>query len=95
MKTMSAHEAKARFGRLLDMARTEPVVIEKHGREVAVLIAKEEFDAIREMKLQLLRSELQQGLDDLASGRFEALKPESLAEFSGSIKRKGRKRTEA
>ena len=90
MKTMSAYEAKARFGQLLDAARNEPVTIEKHGRGVAVVIAKEEYDAIQEMRLQLLKSELQQGLEDLSSGRFESLKPGDLAAFSTSIKNSGR-----
>ncbi|MBT7863648.1 MAG: type II toxin-antitoxin system Phd/YefM family antitoxin, partial [Gemmatimonadetes bacterium] len=39
MQTISAHEAKARFGQLLDAARVEPVTIEKHGRPVAVLVS--------------------------------------------------------
>lgn len=32
MKTMSARDAKHQFGRLIDTARAEPVVVEKHGR---------------------------------------------------------------
>ena len=31
MKTMSAKEAKNDLGRLIDIARAEPVMIEKHG----------------------------------------------------------------
>ena len=34
MKTMSAREAKNRFGLMIDSARAEPVLIEKHGRGV-------------------------------------------------------------
>ena len=44
MKTMNAADAKNRFGEVLDTARTEPVVIQKNGRDVAVMISKEEFD---------------------------------------------------
>jgi hypothetical protein len=32
MQRISAREAKNGFGRLIDMARAEPVAIEKHGR---------------------------------------------------------------
>ncbi len=32
MKTMSAREAKNGFGLMIDSARAEPVLIEKHGR---------------------------------------------------------------
>ena len=41
MKSVSAKNAKNSFGLLLDTARTEPVLIEKHGRAVAVVVAFE------------------------------------------------------
>jgi prevent-host-death family protein len=44
MQSFSAHDAKAHFGKLLDTARREPVTIEIHGRAVAVVISKEDFD---------------------------------------------------
>jgi prevent-host-death family protein len=43
MKTMSAREAKNAFGLLLDTARAEPVLIEKHGRAVVIVISVEEY----------------------------------------------------
>jgi prevent-host-death family protein len=43
---MSAREAKNGFGRLVDLARLEPVTIEKHGRGVVVVIALEEYDRL-------------------------------------------------
>jgi len=46
MKTMSAREAKNGFGRLIDVARLEPVTIEKHGRGVVVVMAVEEYDRL-------------------------------------------------
>ena len=45
MKTMQATEAKNRFGELLDEAGNEPVIIQKNGRDVAVVMSKAEFDA--------------------------------------------------
>lgn len=47
MKSMSAKEAKNGFGLLLDTARAEPVVIEKHGRPVVVVLSTEEYDRLR------------------------------------------------
>ena len=44
MKTISAREAKNSFGRLIDTARAEPVLIEKHGRGVVVVVAVEEYE---------------------------------------------------
>jgi prevent-host-death family protein len=95
MQNMSAHEAKARFGQLLEMARSEPVVIEKHGRGVAVVISKEEFDAVQELKLENLRFEIQKGLDDLNTGRSIEVDSENIQAFAESIKSRGRKRQES
>ena len=43
MKTMSAREAKNAFGLMIDTPRAEPVLIEKHGRGVVMVIAVEEY----------------------------------------------------
>jgi prevent-host-death family protein len=48
MKTMSAREAKNAFGLLIDTARAEPVMIEKHGRGVVVVVAVEEYERLAE-----------------------------------------------
>jgi prevent-host-death family protein len=63
MLKFTAHDAKARFGTLIDTARREPVTIERHGRAVAVVLSKEEFDDIEAMKLEHLRTEVQKGLE--------------------------------
>jgi len=47
MKTLAAREAKYNFGRLIDTARAEPVVIEKHGRPVVVVVAIEEYERLK------------------------------------------------
>ncbi len=44
MKALSARDAKYNFGRMIDLARSEPLVIEKHGRPVVVVMAVEEFE---------------------------------------------------
>ncbi|MBE7183860.1 MAG: type II toxin-antitoxin system Phd/YefM family antitoxin [Methylobacterium mesophilicum] len=46
MQRIAAREAKNSFGRLIDMARAEPVAIEKHGRAVVVVIAFEEYERL-------------------------------------------------
>lgn len=46
MKTMSAREAKNAFGLMIDSARAEPVLIEKHGRGVVVVVSVEEYDRL-------------------------------------------------
>jgi prevent-host-death family protein len=93
MRSVTAHDAKARFGQLLEAARNGPVTIERHGREVAVLISKEEFDALQDLKLQHLRSEVQKGLADLEAGRFTELDAAALKDFGGAVKNAARKQT--
>jgi prevent-host-death family protein len=44
MNIMLAHEAKNALGLMIDTARAEPVLIEKHGRGVVVVIAVEEYE---------------------------------------------------
>ncbi len=43
MKTLTA---KYGFGRLIDLARAEPVMIAKHGRAVVVVMAVEEYERL-------------------------------------------------
>lgn len=45
MKTMTATEAKNRFGELLDNAQAGPVAIQKNGRDVAYLISRDDYVA--------------------------------------------------
>jgi len=46
MKTMSAREAKNGFGLMIDTARAEPVLIEKHRRGVVVVVSVEEYERL-------------------------------------------------
>ena len=46
MKTMSAREAKNAFGLMIDTARAGPLLIEKHGRGVVVVVAVEEYERL-------------------------------------------------
>ena len=47
MKTISAKDAKNGFGRLIDAALAEPVVVEKHGRAVVVVLSIEEYERLK------------------------------------------------
>lgn len=92
MHSMSAHEAKARFGQLLDAARDGPVAINKHGRDVAVVISKEEFDALTALKLEALRAAVQKGFESIGRGDSLAVSKKNLAGLGTAIKSRGRKR---
>ncbi len=46
MASMTATDAKNRFGQVLDMAQAEPVAIRKNGRDVAYVVSAEQFHAL-------------------------------------------------
>ncbi|MEB3309477.1 MAG: type II toxin-antitoxin system Phd/YefM family antitoxin [Snowella sp.] len=54
MKTLGASEAKNRFGELLDLARREPVQIEKKGCSLAVVLSIEEFERFLDLENEIL-----------------------------------------
>ncbi|MGC9158211.1 MAG: type II toxin-antitoxin system Phd/YefM family antitoxin [Terracidiphilus sp.] len=47
MQTVSATRAKQDFATILDHSQREPVRIQRHERDVAVLLSAEEFDRLR------------------------------------------------
>jgi prevent-host-death family protein len=52
MQTLSAKDAKYGFGRLIDLARAEPVAVTKHGRTVVVVLAIEEYERLKSLDVQ-------------------------------------------
>jgi prevent-host-death family protein len=50
MKILNAKDAKYGFGRLIDMARAEPVLVAKHGRPVVVVLSVEEYQRLKSSK---------------------------------------------
>jgi prevent-host-death family protein len=46
MATMTATDAKNKFGQMLEMARTEPVRIQKNGRDVGVVLSPEDYQSL-------------------------------------------------
>jgi antitoxin Phd len=44
MRTVSATQAKQRFAELLDAAQRGPVRIQRHDRNLAVLVSAEEYE---------------------------------------------------
>lgn len=92
MQSLSAHEAKARFGQLLDTARREPIVIERHGRAVAVVLSKEDYDELNAIKLQQLQAEITAGIADLERGAYTDYTTDELPALAGRIKTAGRER---
>ena len=92
MQSISAHDAKTRFGQLLDTARREPVVIERHGRAVAVVLSKEEYDELNDIKLRQLRAETNVGLAELERGAYTDYEADELPKLAERINAAGRER---
>ena len=49
MQTLSANEANCGFGRLIDLARAEPVAaaVAKHGRPAVVVLAIKDYERLK------------------------------------------------
>jgi prevent-host-death family protein len=63
MRHISATDAKQRLAALLDTAQREPVVIQRHDRDVAVLISAHEYERMRDSKV----AEFQRFCDRIAA----------------------------
>lgn len=76
MYSLSANEAKTKFGAMLMKAQSEPVGIIKNGNPVAVVVSLEEYDKIEQLKMELVKSRFE-NIDesDLVDGKtfFEEL----------------------
>ncbi len=69
METIAAADAKTNFGALLDKAQRGPVTISKNGRAVAVVMSADAYSEQQQLKIEVLRREIQKGLDDVKRGR--------------------------
>ena len=57
MQTVSATYAKQNFAAILDMSQREPVMIQRHERDIAVVISAVEYDRIQQIRIQKQRRE--------------------------------------
>ena len=60
MQTLAAKDAKYGFGRLIDLARAEPVTIAKHGRPVVVVMSVEEYERLKKIEARMKTERLDQ-----------------------------------
>lgn len=58
MITMTANEAKTRFGEFLDQAQREPVRVMRHDRVVGVMVSAQDYEAMRTFYADRLRHTL-------------------------------------
>lgn len=70
MRTISSTEAKSNFGALLDTAQREPVIVQKKGRSVAVMVSMADFEAHEALKLAHLQRDLREGIEQADRGEL-------------------------
>ena len=54
MEIVSAREARLKFAEILDSSRDDPVSIQKHGKNFAVLLSNERYRELVKMEEEML-----------------------------------------
>ncbi len=66
----SATEAKNRFGEVLEVARKEPVHVQKNGRDVAVVLSPEAYERLQRQSAQRVVNPLVVKLHEESTRRY-------------------------
>ncbi|WP_372717750.1 type II toxin-antitoxin system Phd/YefM family antitoxin [Immundisolibacter sp.] len=78
MQTITANQAKTRFGELLDRVQRAPVQVTRHNRVVGVMVSAEDYEAMR----RFYADRLIKTMDETAEAADRAgLTPEKLAKL--------------
>jgi prevent-host-death family protein len=75
MKTMSATIASKEFGRFIDAAQREPVLLTKKDRPVAVTVSVADWEELVSMRIE---RGITAGLADVAAGHVTEMTEEAL-----------------
>lgn len=83
MQTITANEAKTRFGEMLDRVQREPVQVTRHNRVVGVMVSAEDYAAMQRFYAdRLIRLMDETGRRAEANGLTEEKLAELLADES-------------
>ena len=81
MQTVSATHAKQNFAAILDQSQREPVRIQRHERDIAVLVSAEEYEKIHKMRVEeLIRLSEENGRYAESQGMTDELLEQLLAD---------------
>ena len=69
METLTAQEARIRFGDLLLKSQKSPVQITRSGKPVSVLVSFDDYEKLEELKMRYLKEKLARSKDDINNGR--------------------------
>jgi len=78
MQTVTANEAKTRFGELVDRVQREPVQVTRHNRVVSVMVSAEDYQGMRAFYADRLRRTLRETAENAAA---QGLTDEKLAQL--------------
>ncbi len=85
MKSITATAASKEFGRYLDMAQREPVLVTRQNRPVAVTMSIQDAEELLEYRIQ---AGIRKGLEDVEAGRVFEATPQNLAAMKVRIRSK-------
>jgi prevent-host-death family protein len=81
MPTVSATHAKQNFAAMLDQSQREPVRIQRHERDVAVLVSAEEWEKVHKMRVdEFIRFTEETGRYAASKGMTDELLEQLLAD---------------
>ncbi|MGD0800052.1 MAG: type II toxin-antitoxin system Phd/YefM family antitoxin [Terracidiphilus sp.] len=81
MQTVSATYAKQNFAAILDLSQREPVQIQRHDREIAVVMSATEYENVQLLRAQeLIRLSDEMGRYAESQGMTDELLEQLLAE---------------
>ncbi len=81
MRSVTATEAKQNLGALLDSAQSEPVVIRRQKRDIAVVLSPREYDRLRAINTEEFKRFCDRiGAQAAEAGMTEAKLAEILSE---------------
>ena len=69
LETLTAQEARVRFGDLLLKSQNGPVQITRSGKPVSVMVSAEDYEAMEEFKMRYLKEKLARSKEDIDKGR--------------------------
>ena len=72
MDTMTAAEAKQKFGKVITKAQREPVTITKHGEEVCVVLSAAQYAEDQKAYDFFAAKSIRRGLEDIKAGRVSS-----------------------
>jgi prevent-host-death family protein len=69
LETLTAQEARVRFGDLLLKSQKGPVQITRSGKPISVIMSADDYEILEALKMSHLKEKLARAQDDIEKGR--------------------------